>query len=527
MYIKLNFTQNKTAEQVFRILADIINNADTITSISALTSRFTSTYTSTEIQAGFDSANSELIVTSPINTSLTRAHICRPTAVADAFQFTLQQSVYDSTSTKYYTRIYADRAAGALGTTNTIPYTSHATSGNFVCSATTLAPGDRITITGTYGGTGSISGYVSGNTYQVISVVGTSPSVTGFTLAAEGNLIIPTTAAGTATGLTFLAHSPVNITVGDASSPAFSTSLSMPITTASRTAAASGTALTLSNTYTPAAFASAAATGEYMNMQNICVRTLWCYITDKTFLLGFNGLATSTLGWSTTVATNTVYTSSSIFVSQYTRLDGWNSSSNGVIPVIWTKPRAAYSTIYNSNYGAGLFSSVPDYQYIWSVNNTSTYHLLSVPCLLLNSYNTTPSSNSTTLTKLYNQFVPHGIGLKSTEQQPIQGASTIDPSASALSGISCSSLSSATTSAGAPNATLTTRTYHLHPITWSHTAIAAFGGGNVSEQAGFYVYTGDYQPGDEFSYGGTTYSIWPSGAALPVTSRIGIAVPKL
>ena len=527
MYIKLNFTQNKTAEQVFRILADIINNAGTITTISALTSRFTSTYTSTEIQAGFDSANSELIVTSPINTSLTRAHICRPTAVADAFQFTLQQSVYDSTSTKYYTRIYADRSAGVQGTTNTIPYTSHGVSGTFFCSATTLALGDRVTITGTYGGTGSITGYVSGKTYIVTSITGTSPSVTGFTLTNEGNSAAIVTAAGTATGLTFLAHSPVNITVGDASSPAFDPLLSMPITVASRGASVSGTGLTLSNTYTPAAFISASSTGEYMNMQNICVRTLWCYITDKTFLLGFNGLVTAPIGWSTTEAVNSVYTSSSIFVSQYTRLDGWNSSSNGVIPVIWTKPRAAYSLNYTINYGAGLFSSDFDYRLIWSVNNTSTNHLSSVPCLLLNAYNTTPSSNSTTLTKLYNQFVPHGIGLKSTEQQPIQGASTIDANATGISGISCSSLSSATTSAGAPNATLTTRTYHLHPITWSHTVIAAFGGGNVSEQAGFYVYTGDYQPGDEFSYNGTTYSIWPSGGALPVTSRIGIAVPKL
>lgn len=527
MYIKLNFTQNKTAEQVFRILTDIINNADTVTSVAALTSRFTSTYTSTEIQAGFDSANSELIVASPINTSLTKAHICRPTAVADTFQFTLEQSVYDSTSTKYYTRIYADRAAGALGTTNTIPYTSHATGGAFTCTATTLAPGDRITITGTYGGTGSISGYVSGNTYQVISVTGTSPSVTGFILAAEGSLIVPTTAAGTATGLTFLAHSPVNITVGDASSPAFSTSLSMPITTASRTAATSGTALTLSNTYTPAAFASASATGEYMNMQNICVRTLWCYITDKTFLLGFNGSVTAPLGWSTTVANNTVYTSSNIFVSQYTRLDGWNTSSNNVIPVIWTRPRAAYATNYTGNYGAGLFAGPVDYLNIWSTINTATNHGASFPCMLLNGYNTYPSSSSTTLTKFYHTVTPHGIGLKSTEQQPIQAGSTTDAGSTSTSGISCSSLSLSSASAGAPNSTLTTRTYHLHPLTWSYTAIGAFGGGNVSEQAGFYVYTGDYQPGDEFSYSGTTYSIWPSGGALPATSRIGIAVPKI
>lgn len=598
MYIKLNFTQNKTGEQIFRILADIINNAATVTSISALTSRFSSTYTSTEIQAGFDSANSELIVTSPINTSLTRAHVSR-LAVADSFQFTLEQSVYDATSTKYYTRVYADRGAGAVGTTNVIPYTNHSTAGVFTCTSTNLAVGDRVTITGTYGGTGTFSGYTSGNTYIVsattgqttavgtstisgnvltvtgtptgtfavgmiltgstlipagtyitsfgtgtgaagtynlssrldtaittgVSLTGTTPTITGFTLVSEA-LAALTTTAGTATGLTFQAQTPIYATVSDtATSPAFDPALSMAITVASRGASASGTPLTIQNNYLP--LNSPAGSNEYTAMQNTCIRTLWCYITDKTFLLGFNGMASTALGWPTATGGNAAYIGSNIFVSQYTRLDSWNSSSNGVVPVIFTKPRAQFVTNY-TNYGAGFGSNNYDYIGVWSPNNTGTNQSASICALLLNSYNTYPSATSYNLTKSYNTLAPLGVGLKNTEQQPIQGSSIIDTAAAtATTGLSIMTTSTSTTSAGMPNATLTSRTYYLHPLTWMRSDIGAFGGGNISEQSGFYLYNGDYQAGDEFSYSGTTYSIWPVSSAASATSRIGMAVPKV
>jgi len=528
MYIKLNFTQNKTGEQVFRILADIINNAATVTSVSALTTRFANTgiYTAGDLQVGFDSANSELIVTSPINTSLTRAHVCRNLAVADTFQFTLEQSVYDSTSTKYYTRIYSTNSSGVVGSTNTISYTSHSTSGNFVCSATTLQIGDRVTITGTYTGTGSITGYVSGNTYVVSAVAGTSPTVTGFTLVSDSVLGTLTTGAGTATGLTFQANTPIYMTVGDTStSPAFDPTSSMAITVASRGASTSGTALTMQNTYTP--LGSGTTSNEYMSMQNTCIRTLWCYITDKTFLIGLNGMASTPLGWNTAFAGNCAYTSSGIFSSQYTRLDHWNTSSNGVIPVFWTKPRGAYNSNYITNYGAGLFASQTDYLNIWSPENTVANHQNSVPTLTLNAYNTVPSASSYSLTKSYHNFAAYGLGLKSTEQQAMQfSGATIDTGLSATSGFSGTPVSYSGTGNGMPNAALTSRTYHLHPITWMRSNWGAYGGGNVSDQSAFYVFNGDYQAGDEFSYNSVTYSIWPSAGVLPATSRLGIAVPK-
>ena len=84
------------------------------------------------------------------------------------------------------------------------------TAGQFTCTATTLAANDRIEITGTLGGTGTITGYATGTIYTVSAVTGTSPNVTGFTLTTEAGVAIVTT-AGTPTGLTYTPYTIVLI----------------------------------------------------------------------------------------------------------------------------------------------------------------------------------------------------------------------------------------------------------------------------------------------------------------------------
>jgi hypothetical protein len=103
-------------------------------------------------------------------------------------------------------KVKAANTSGTLAATVAVSDTA----GQFTCGASTLATGDRVTITGTLGGTATIDGYATGTTYKVSAVTGTSPSVTGFTLIPDtgGSL---TTTAGTLTGLTYVTETVVDI----------------------------------------------------------------------------------------------------------------------------------------------------------------------------------------------------------------------------------------------------------------------------------------------------------------------------
>ena len=73
------------------------------------------------------------------------------------------------------------------------------TAGQFSCATTALSVGQAIKISGTFGGTGSITGYTDPTTYYIIATNGT----TTFTLSATAGGSAITTTAGTPTGLTY------------------------------------------------------------------------------------------------------------------------------------------------------------------------------------------------------------------------------------------------------------------------------------------------------------------------------------
>jgi hypothetical protein len=90
--------------------------------------------------------------------------------------------------------------------TNLIPSTSTlsgvvitGSAGQFSCTSTILVVGQAIVLSGTYGGTGSISGYTNPTTYYIIATNGT----TTFTLSATSGGGAITTTAGTPTGITY------------------------------------------------------------------------------------------------------------------------------------------------------------------------------------------------------------------------------------------------------------------------------------------------------------------------------------
>lgn len=80
------------------------------------------------------------------------------------------------------------------------------TAGQFSCTAGTIAVGNPIVISGTFGGTGSITGYSNPTIYYVIATNGT----TTFTLSTTFGGSAITTTAGTPTGLTYTISSSSN-----------------------------------------------------------------------------------------------------------------------------------------------------------------------------------------------------------------------------------------------------------------------------------------------------------------------------
>lgn len=123
------------------------------------------------------------------------------------YQLNLSQTV---ASTSMSSATVGAEVTGTIGATlSTVAITGVA--GQFSCAASPipLAIGQALRISGTYGGTGSISGYVNPTTYYIIA---TNASTT-FTLSATLGGAAITTTAGTPTGLTYeVAPTTLNVT---------------------------------------------------------------------------------------------------------------------------------------------------------------------------------------------------------------------------------------------------------------------------------------------------------------------------
>jgi len=108
MFIKLSFTTNTRVTIPLRMLADIINTSS-ITSVSTLQSRFTSASYSAPIYANFDATNSTIIRT--VNPANTISHIMSGEMGSNYITLTLEQPVYDASSSKIYTQIRSTSGA--------------------------------------------------------------------------------------------------------------------------------------------------------------------------------------------------------------------------------------------------------------------------------------------------------------------------------------------------------------------------------------------------------------------------------
>ena len=104
----------------------------------------------------------------------------------------------------------ATAATGTAGTTSNLAGVAiTGTAGQFSCTSTNLVVGQLVTISGTLGGTGTITGYTNPTTYKISATNGT----TTFTLTTTLDAAIVTT-AGTPTGLTYALPNTLTIASG-------------------------------------------------------------------------------------------------------------------------------------------------------------------------------------------------------------------------------------------------------------------------------------------------------------------------
>lgn len=131
--------------------------------------------------------------------------------------------------------------------------------GQFSCAATTpaLKVGMRLDLSGTFGGTGSITGYTDPKSYYIIATNGS----TTFTLSASYNGAAVTTTVGTPTGLIWAIAPPtivgyVNPSVGVISATNGTTTFTLTLPNGGAITTAVGTTLGLSYTVLPPSISS-------------------------------------------------------------------------------------------------------------------------------------------------------------------------------------------------------------------------------------------------------------------------------
>ena len=139
---------------------------------------------------------------------------------------------------------------------------------------------------------------------------------------------------------------------------------------------------------------------------------------------------------------------------------------------------------------------------------------------VLNIVTTALPSLSTSWTITTDRRVSWGIGTRFSDCYPLNASSSGALVSSQYFG---KVLDTITRLASMPTANLQNRGYTVLPVTWRAGVYNSMGG-NASEIGDWYIFNGDYFPGDEFTLGGRTYIILPPSVSW--TNRIGLAIPK-
>jgi hypothetical protein len=409
MFVKLNFSANKSWQSVKQILNAIINDTD-ITNVATLTTKAASW--AAGITSGLDYSTSEIIRT--VAPTTVKSHFADNTTSLTGV-WTLEFQVYDAPSRKYYV---------------SFPFTNTSNDHNVEVGNTIL-----------------------------------SGSMTADQASMAVDLGVALNSSGT----------PVRLS---ATAPA------QRLTSADNIYQASG--------------------GSSTN-----IRTFFMYLTNDCLIFASTHANSSNLGFNATYSSAAAYTGPFIF-SQYTRYDYHNTDANGVIPLL-------FSNLSRTTVSGQAFGVYAEWNRVENVNATSN---TDTAFRVFNMIDAHPQVGSSWPLMSFPQ-VNWGSGSRTSETNALTTKGNLNTANLATSQVP--RVIHTTAGVRWPSSDLRTLGYAMLPLRWNNSYRGNLGG-NASQRGGFYIFNGDYFPGDTFVHGGNTYIVLPTFRGY--TDRVGIAVPK-
>jgi hypothetical protein len=237
---------------------------------------------------------------------------------------------------------------------------------------------------------------------------------------------------------------------------------------------------------------------------------LWVYLTNDAFLFATTNTTYFPSGWHTTYSNSSAYSGIHIY-SQYQPFDYYNTIQNNIVPLAFT----------NHWRNAVPFLVSTDWAGVHNPNVARSPNAANSLFQVLNTYSAHPTQNPA-WTRLESPFVTWGSGSRTNEAFGLNVESL--GSTSVLSTARYGRVVNTTALQRYVSTDRKSAGYAMLPIRWE---LSYYGnrGGNISSIGKFFLFNGEYVPGDLFQYENKTYMIWP-GYAGHVNTRLGLAIPK-